>query len=310
MFTLHSFIFHFSLFHFSLFTPSFFTLHSFTFHFFLYFCSMNHMQRLLSVYPQREARALYMLVMEVAFGLTPTQVLTGKDNELSSDKQALLQNIIDRLLRKEPVQYILGQADFCGHTFLVAPGVLIPRPETEGLVRLIGQQCATPCTVLDIGTGSGCIAVSLALMGHKVTAMDVSADALGIARENAERLQANVDFLQEDILHPTPTQQQWDVIVSNPPYICQKEAAQMDSNVLDYEPHLALFVPDDNPLLFYRAIAQYAAGHLTANGRLFFEINQAYPSDTATLLEQTGFCQAEVHTDCFDKPRFISAIKA
>ena len=124
------------------------------FTFFLYFCSMNPMQRLLSVYPQREARALYMLVMEVAFGLTPTQVLTGKDNKLSSDKQALLQNIIDRLLRKEPVQYILGQADFCGHTFHVAPGVLIPRPETEGLVRLIGQHSPTPCSVLDIGTGS------------------------------------------------------------------------------------------------------------------------------------------------------------
>lgn len=280
------------------------------FTFFLYFCSMNPMQRLLSVYPQREARALYMLVMEVAFGLTPTQVLTGKDNELSSDKRALLQNIIDRLLRKEPVQYILGQSDFCGHTFYVAPGVLIPRPETEGLVRLIGQQFPTPCTILDIGTGSGCIAVSLALMGHKVTAMDVSADALSIARENARRLQADILFLQEDILHPTPTQQQWDVIVSNPPYVCQKEAAQMDSNVLDYEPHLALFVPDSDPLLFYRAIALYAIKHLTANGCLYFEINQAYPAETTSLLEQTGFSKIEAHTDCFDKPRFISAIKA
>ena len=268
------------------------------------------MQRLLSVYPQREARALYMLVMEVAFGLTPTQVLTGKDNELSSDKRALLQNIIDRLLRKEPVQYILGQSDFCGHTFYVAPGVLIPRPETEGLVRLIGQQFPTPCTILDIGTGSGCIAVSLALMGHKVTAMDVSADALSIARENARRLQADILFLQEDILHPTPTQQQWDVIVSNPPYVCQREAGQMDSNVLDYEPHLALFVPDSDPLLFYRAIALYAIKHLTANGCLYFEINQAYPAETTSLLEQTGFSKIEAHTDCFDKPRFISAIKA
>ena len=280
------------------------------FTFFLYFCSMNPMQRLLSVYPQREARALYMLVMEVAFGLTPTQVLTGKDNKLSSDKQALLQNIIDRLLRKEPVQYILGQADFCGHTFHVAPGVLIPRPETEGLVRLIGQHSPTPCSVLDIGTGSGCIAVSLALMGHKLTAMDVSADTLKIARENARTLQANVDFCQEDILHPSHTQQQWDVIVSNPPYVCQREAGQMDCNVLDYEPHLALFVPDDDPLLFYRAITLFAVKHLTANGRLYFEINQEYPAETASLLEQAGFRKVEVHTDCFDKPRFISAIKA
>jgi len=270
---------------------------------------MNHMQRLLSAYPQREARALYMLVMEVAFGLTPTQVLTGKDNELSLDKQALLQNIIDRLLRKEPVQYILGQANFCGHTFHVEPGVLIPRPETEGLVGLISQQSPAPCSVLDIGTGSGCIAISLALLGYQVTAFDISADALRIAKENVQRLQADVDFRQEDILHPSPTQQQWDVIVSNPPYICQKEAAQMESNVLDYEPHVALFVPDTDPLLFYRAIAQYALEHLKPKGRLYFEINQAYPTETTSLLEKMGYNQVEVHLDCFDKSRFISAQK-
>ena len=259
------------------------------------------MQRLLSVYPQREARALYMLVMEVAFGLTPTQVLTGKDKELSLDKQALLQNIIDRLLRKEPVQYILGQADFCGHTFHVEPGVLIPRPETEELVYHISQQSPTPCSILDIGTGSGCIAVSLALMGYQVTAFDISPEALRIAEENAKRLQAKVDFYQEDILHPTPTQQQWDVIASNPPYICQKEAAQMDSNVLDYEPHVALFVPDTDPLLFYRAIAHYALEHLKAKGHLYFEINQAYPTETASLLEKMGFCQQDRHHYCTSK---------
>ena len=270
---------------------------------------MKYLQELSAIYPQREARALYMLVMEVAFGLDSTQVLLGKDNELSSDKQALLQNIIDRLLRKEPVQYVLGQANFCGHTFHVEPGVLIPRPETEGLVRLISQQSPTPCSVLDIGTGSGCIATSLAILGYQVTAFDISLDALRIAKENAQKLQATVDFHQEDILHPSPTKQQWDVIVSNPPYICQKEAAQMDSNVLDYEPHLALFVPDADPLLFYRAIAQYAFEHLRPKGRLFFEINQAYPTETASLLEKMGYSQVEVHLDCFDKPRFISAHK-
>ena len=279
------------------------------FNFILYFCSMNHMQRLLSVYPQREARALYMLVMEVAFGLTPTQVLTGKDKDLSLDKQTLLQNIIDRLLRKEPVQYVLGQADFCGHAFHVEPGVLIPRPETEGLVGLIAQHSPTPCSVLDIGTGSGCIAISLALMGHQVTAFDISPEALRIAQENARRLQAGVDFRQEDILHPSPSKQQWDVIVSNPPYICQKEAAQMDSNVLDYEPHIALFVPDTDPLLFYRAIANYALEHLKPKGRLYFEINQAYPTETASLLEKMDFGQVEVHPDCYGKSRIISAHK-
>ena len=270
---------------------------------------MNCLQSLLTVYPQQEARALYMMVMEVAFGLTPTQVLLGKDKELSADKQAQLQNIIGRLLRKEPVQYILGQAEFCGHTFHVAPGVLIPRPETKDLVHLINRLHPTPSSVLDIGTGSGCIAVSLALAGHQVTAFDISEDALRIASGNAQRLLATVDFRQEDILHPAPTEEQWDVIVSNPPYICQKEAADMDSNVLDYEPHLALFVPDGDPLLFYRAIARYACRHLRAGGSLYFEINQAYPSETSSLTEQAGFCQVSVHQDMFGKPRFISAIK-
>ena len=270
---------------------------------------MNCLQSLLSAYPPQEARALYMMVMEVAFGLTPTQVLLGKDKELSADKQAQLQNIIGRLLRKEPVQYILGQAEFCGHTFHVAPGVLIPRPETQDLVHLINRLHPTPSSVLDIGTGSGCIAVSLALAGHQVTAFDISEDALRIASGNAQRLSATVDFRQEDILHPISTQQQWDIIVSNPPYICQKEAAQMDRNVLDYEPHLALFVPDTDPLLFYRAIALYALKHLKPKGRLYFEINQGYPNETAHLLTQMGFCQVEVHSDCFEKSRIISAHK-
>ena len=250
-----------------------------------------------------------MLVMEVAFGLKPTQVLLGKDKELSEDKQALLQNIISRLLRKEPVQYILGQADFCGHTFHVEPGVLIPRPETQELVNLISQQHPSPCSILDIGTGSGCIAVSLALIGHQVTAFDISEDALRIASENAQALHADIFFEQEDILHPSPTTRLWDVIVSNPPYICQREAQLMDANVLDFEPHLALFVPDNEPLLFYRAIARYACRHLRAGGNLYFEINQTYPSEASSLTEQAGFCQVSVHQDMFGKPRFISAIK-
>lgn len=270
---------------------------------------MNYLQSLLSVYPPHEARALYMLVMEVAFGMTPTQVLTGKDKELSADKQALLQNIICRLTRKEPVQYILGQTEFCGHTFHVEPGVLIPRPETQELVYLIKQQHPTPCSVLDIGTGSGCIAVSMALMGHHVTALDISDTALRIARENAQAHHIDIDFRKEDILHPSVTRQHWDVIVSNPPYICQKEAELMDSNVLDYEPHLALFVPDNDPLLFYRAIAEYATEHLKSSGRLYFEINESYPKETATLLEQKGFCQVNVHPDNYGKQRFISAFK-
>lgn len=270
---------------------------------------MDYMKKLLSVYPQREARALYMLVMEVAFGLTPTQVLIGKDKDLSEDKQVLLQNIIDRLIRKEPVQYILGQANFCGHIFYIEPGVLIPRPETQELVNLIKHQTHSPCSVLDIGTGSGCIAISLALMGYQVTAFDISEEALRIARENAQTLHAEVNLKREDILHPSTSAQHWDIIVSNPPYICQKEAVEMDTNILEHEPHLALFVPDEDPLLFYRAIATYATDHLNHYGRLYLEINEKYPAETASLIEEAGFCQVTVHTDNFGKQRFISAFK-
>ena len=268
---------------------------------------MKYLQELSAIYPQREARALYMLVMEVAFGLDSTQVLLGKDNELSSDKQALLQNIIDRLLRKEPVQYVLGQADFCGHTFHVEPGVLIPRPETEGLVRLISQQSPTPCSVLDIGTGSGCIATSLAILGYQVTAFDISLDALRIAKENAQKLQAKVDFHQEDILHPSPTKQQWDVIVSNPPYICQKEAVEMEQHVLDHEPHQALFVPDEDPLLFFRAIARLGQKALHKDGRLYFEINPAYYQELTKMLDEMGYSEIETHKDLFGRNRMIKA---
>lgn len=270
---------------------------------------MKALQSLLSAYPPREARALYLLVMEKAFGLNATQVLTGKDKELSAEKQNLLENIIGRLLRKEPVQYILGQAEFCGHTFYVAPGVLIPRPETQQLVSLIAQRHPTPCNMLDIGTGSGCIAISLALMGHRLTAFDVSLPALGIACKNAASLHVSIDFNEENILHPAPTEQRWDVIVSNPPYICEKEAADMEANVLDYEPHVALFIPDDDPLLFYRAIAAYALEHLTPGGSLYFEINEAYHAETASLLRKAGFCNVAVHTDSFGKNRFISATR-
>lgn len=251
-----------------------------------------------------------MLVMEEAFGLSQADVLLGKDTQLSADSQALLQNIIDRLLQHEPVQYILGHERFCRHIFHVQPGVLIPRPETQLLVQKILQDHPTPCSILDIGTGSGCIAISLALEGHKVTAFDVSEDALQIARGNAVSLGAEVEFRHEDILHPSATESLWDIIVSNPPYICQKEAQSMEENVLRHEPHLALFVPDHDPLLFYRAIGEYALLHLRKGGRLYFEINEAYPQETKDLLDSMGFSKTEVLEDDFDKPRFISTYRS
>ena len=261
---------------------------------------MKYLQELSAIYPQREARALYMLVMEVAFGLDSTQVLLGKDNELSSDKQALLQNIIDRLLRKEPVQYVLGQADFCGHTFHVEPGVLIPRPETEGLVRLISQQSPTPCSVLDIGTGSGCIAIALkkAHPEWQVTGMDISEEAIKVARENARRNKVEVDFRVADIFSDGIGD--FDIVVSNPPYICEREKSSMRPNVLAYEPATALFVPDNDPLRFYRRIAELKLGKF-----LFFEINEAYPQELSDMLAELGYTDIQLTNDIYGKPRII-----
>lgn len=179
---------------------------------------MNHLQRLTARYGNREGRAIYFLVMEQRFGLSPTQVLLGKDRELSANSCNELDIITERLLTGEPVQYVLQECRFCGHTFHVEPGVLIPRPETSELVNFIIHEAKPSSRILDIGTGSGCIAISLSLEGHRVTAMDISADALRIAQQNAFTLKADVEFLQEDILHPSPGGLQWDIMVSNPPY--------------------------------------------------------------------------------------------
>lgn len=268
---------------------------------------MNYIQQLQQVYPLGEARALYRMVMEIRFGLSTVDLLLGKDTELSADDRAELENIMARLLQKEPVQYVLGTAEFCGHLFHVEPGVLIPRPETQELVTMIAQKMPAGSEVLDIGTGSGCIAISLALQGFSVSAFDISEEALSIAGKNAETLNASVNFCREDILHPSPRGMKWDAIVSNPPYICQSEAADMDANVLLHEPHLALFVPDDDPLLFYRSIANYAQEHLAPEGWLLFETNRAYGQQVKELLTHSGFVDAELAADQFGNDRFVTA---
>ena len=273
---------------------------------------MNHVQQLQQIYPPGEARALYRMVMEMRFGLSQTDLMLGKDTLLSANDRKELENIIQRLMQKEPVQYILGQAEFCGHVFDVAPNVLIPRPETEELVRWILSSVPSAdrssCRLLDVGTGSGCIAITLALEGFSVTGWDISSEALNIAQENANSLQAKVDFMCEDILHPLPTNEKWKLIVSNPPYICENEMGEMDDNVLIHEPHLALFVPNEDPLLFYRAIANFAQSHLSPCGMLFFEINRMYGDDVITMLSQMGFSEIELRQDQFDNPRFVKCV--
>ena len=246
-----------------------------------------HYELLAARYGSREAQALYELVMRRRFGLSRTDILLGKDTTLSADNKAELQIIVDRVAKGEPVQYVLGCEVFCGHTFRVAPG----------------------SSILDIGTGSGCIAITLALSSYQMTATDVSEQALCIARKNAERLHAEVRFEQENILQPKPCKRIWDAIVSNPPYICQSEASEMDENVLLYEPHVALFVPDDNPLLFYRAIAEYGLQHLTEDGKLFFETNRAFAKQVEKLLMQKGYEDVCIMNDQFDNERFVCARK-
>ena len=273
---------------------------------------MNCLKELKQHYGTAEGYALYRLVMEECFGLTHTDILLGKDNQISEENQARLLEITGRLLKNEPVQYVLGYADFCGHRFAVRPGVLIPRPETELLVQKAlelgyGMDGVTEPEALDIGTGSGCIAVSMALAGCRVTAMDISEEALGIAMQNAATLNAEVAFVHENILQPSRTAQQWHVIVSNPPYICLHEAEAMERNVLDYEPHNALFVPDTDPLIFYRAIASYAMSHLSAGGWLCLEINQAYPDEMERLLSSFGFKDVTIQKDQYGKDRIAYA---
>lgn len=281
-----------------------------------------HYELLTARYGSGEARAIYELVMWRRFGLSRTDILLGKDTNLSADDKAELQIIIHRIAKGEPVQYVLGCEEFCGHTFLVGPGVLIPRPETQQLVQLVQSHVAPGSKVLDVGTGSGCIAITLALAGYRLTALDVSEEALDYARRNAGRLGAEVEFVKGNIqtLSNSPSKgktkeglalegEVWrgSAIVSNPPYVCEKEAAEMDENVLMHEPHLALFVPDDDPLLFYRAIADYGLQHLEAEGWLFFEANRAYAAQVGELLVQKGYTNVKTIKDEYDNDRFVCA---
>ena len=362
-------------------------------------------KRLTAIYNEREAQAIVRTVLDALFGMSLTDICLGKVTQLSADDTTRLEKIMQRLEKSEPVQYVLGAEWFAGRLFDVAPGVLIPRPETEDLVKWTcdeakekednskeergkeekevskkgeapqkeeqllssplkeeeeglrkgkdasqkeeqplssllkeeeeglrkgkdasqkeeqllssllksnkevsakGEEAPHP-SILDIGTGSGCIAitVALALPQARVTAWDISTDALAIAAGNAHRLGASVRFEHQDALSAPDDEARWDVIVSNPPYICDKERADMSDNVLSYEPKLALFVPDSDPLLFYRAIARYASKALKPGGRLLFETNTAYVHEVAQAMADEGFTAIEVRNDCFGKPRMV-----
>ena len=265
------------------------------------------------LYGNGEARAITDYVLDVCFGLSKADILCGAVEEMTAEKTAELNKIFGRLMKGEPVQYVLGRTEFCGRWFCVRPGVLIPRPETEELCAWItadSKASASP-KVLDIGTGSGCIAITLQLdmPESKVTAWDISADALDVARENAQQLGANVNFVKQDALNAKP-EGEWDVIVSNPPYICEKEKKDMAVNVLEHEPHTALFVPDADPLLFYRAITRLAVQTLSKGGRLYFEINPIYADDTCHMMRAEGMTAVELRSDMYGKQRMAKGVKA
>ena len=269
---------------------------------------------LASRYPEREAKAVIRYLLEVGYGLSMADIISGAAESIPSDEMG---KKLRRLLNGEPVQYVVGKAEFGGRIFRVTPDVLIPRPETYELCQWVKEKEREErkeerdYSILDIGTGSGCIAITLALdmPQAKVEAWDISADALTVARENAQELQAKVKFEQVDVLSSLPAQGGlgWVSIISNPPYICQKEAAEMEQHVLDHEPHQALFVPDEDPLLFFRAIARLGQKALHKDGRLYFEINPAYHQELTKMLDEMGYSEIETRKDQFGRNRMIKA---
>lgn len=269
-------------------------------------------QALKGYYPDSEASAMARLLLTEAFGMSAADLYAGKDSGFSPNERKRLDDILDRLRKWEPVQYIIGKETFCGMEFEVNRDVLIPRPETEELVDwVVGDNRGRRRTrVLDVGTGSGCIAVALArrLAGSaEVTAWDVSEAALRVAARNARRNGAAVRLERRDVLRTDAPGERFDVIVSNPPYVTERERAGMEPNVLDWEPGLALFVPDDRPLLFHQAVARLGRRLLAPGGTLYLEINRAYGRQVADMLGKEGYRGAEVRKDCFGNDRMARA---
>lgn len=263
-----------------------------------------------NLYDERESKSLYYNILIKILDCDMTTLLMKGDDLMTPEKESWFREIIDRLKAGEPIQYILGDCYFHGNRFFVSPDVLIPRPETEELVDWILKEDAFH-SLLDIGTGSGCIAISLKKerSSTEIYAMDISEKALSIAKKNALLNDAPIHFIHDSILSPRTSNQTYDIIVSNPPYILQKEKAAMHKNVLEHEPHLALFVDDEEPLLFYKKIAEYGIHHLTEQGLLFFEINALLGKETKEMLEEYGYHDVVIKTDINGKERMIRCRK-
>ena len=284
-------------------------------------CRRYYASQLESIYGSDEANALIMILLEHYFNIDRVKIALEPDLRLSESELLTLHFAVKELLKNKPVQYIIGETEFCGMRFFVNENVLIPRPETEEMVRLLAvdhwplavKTDGRP-SILDIGTGSGCIAISLAKLipNSDVTAVDVSEKALEVARKNAEENGVNVHFVHDDILNPHVktygrASQQFDIIVSNPPYVCESEKSEMRANVLDHEPSSALFVPDSDPLIFYRKILEFAQKALKSDGQIWFEINEKFGKETAELCHSKGFKNVEIIKDFRGKERVVRA---
>lgn len=268
--------------------------------------------RLSPQYGEGEAKAMTRLIFDSLKGWSVTDLIINEDREVSEYMIEKINEILERLGADEPLQYILGEARFYGMDLKVDRSVLIPRQETEELVDLIVRENpGEDLRVLDIGTGSGAIAIALSrnLRFPQVTAIDISESALVTARGNASRLHARIDFRREDIFTYEPPRRAFDIIVSNPPYIAEKEKRDMARNVLDYEPESALFVPDENPLIYYRRISSVAMWALNDGGRLYFEINPLYASGLKDMLNASGYVDVRIIDDISHRPRMASAQK-
>jgi release factor glutamine methyltransferase len=272
-----------------------------------------------TIYGSEEARSLTWLSISFVCKLERAKYLSKRQEEINSGDTEQLFKIHQKLIQGIPLQYILGETEFYDLIVKVNPSVLIPRPETEELVdwalitsRIINGETEV-LKLLDIGTGSGCIAISIKkyIPLADIIAIDISEAALNIARQNADLNQVEINFIQDDIFKPTNLElinSKYDLILSNPPYVTEAEKDQMQDNVLNHEPHIALFVPNNDPLVFYRAIADFALNHLKINGFLFLELNEKFGKETINLLKEKGFKEIELRQDMGGKDRMIRAV--
>lgn len=270
--------------------------------------------QLLNLYDDKEIDSIIYLIFYYLLKYTKFDIHLNKEEKIKAETEKKINKIVEQLKKHKPIQYIMGHTDFYDLHFEVNPHTLIPRPETEELVELIIRENKDKKhSILDIGTGSGCIAISLAnnLPASKVTALDISTGAIETARNNAKKNKVSIDFIEMDILNIPEENfsQQFDIIVSNPPYIRESEKQYMEDNVLRYEPHTALFVSDGDPLIFYRAIAIFASKHLNPSGKLYFEINEALGEEMKSMLESLEFKNISIIKDINGKDRIVKAVK-